>query len=82
MLEWIPSRDMPPFLRNGKISTRDINKQIEDEWFLQYISFIKPQTNCLSGSSHLSFLDVHCALGSVRIETEMPQMCVYCSVSC
>ena len=38
MLEWIPSRDMPPFLRNGKISTRDINKQIEDEWFLQYIS--------------------------------------------
>lgn len=41
-----------------------INKQVENECFLQYISFLKPQMDWLYASSLLSFLDFHCATGS------------------
>ena len=45
-MEWIPFRDMPPFLRNGKISTRDINKQVED--FYNIFHLLNPkQTDSL-----------------------------------
>ena len=49
--------------------------------FYNIFHLLNPKQND-SGSSHLSFLGVHCALGSFRIQREMPQICVYCGVSC